>query len=293
LSILIRFVRPFTLDLVTNSPATTLVLGGTGKTGSRLATNLAKLGLEVRTAARNGADVHFDWYDADTHQAALQDVERLYLVPPVMRTDFADLVATFLDLAEASGVRHVTYLSGYGIEQVSPDEALRAVELDLIARSGITHSFLRPAWFMQNFSEGFLYPRDGVIALPTGAGTEAFVSCDDIAAVGAATLANPDAHSGAAYAITGPEAITVGEAAEVIAGVSGKPVIHLDLEREAWVEAMIGAGVPADYASKLRTLTEVIASGAGARPSDDVERVTGSRPTTFAEFAERTQQAWI
>ena len=85
------------------------MLAGSGKTGSRLAIQLAELGLNVRTAARKGADAQFDWYDATTHPAAVEGVDRLYLVPPVMRMDFAQLVARFLDLAEASGVRHVTY----------------------------------------------------------------------------------------------------------------------------------------------------------------------------------------
>ena len=202
---------------MTNAPSNTLVLAGTGKTGSRLAAKLAKLGLNVRTAARNGADVHFDWDDATTHRPALQEVDRLYLVAPVMRMDFADQVATFLDLAEAAGVRHVTYLSAYGIDQAPPQVALRAVELDLIGRGAITHSILRPAWFMQNFSETFLKPVDGVITVPTADGSEAFIDAEDIAAVAAETLANADAHAGAAYALTGSEAITVSEAAEVIA----------------------------------------------------------------------------
>src|ERR1700688_3420717 len=99
---------------MTNAPSHVLVLGGTGKTGSRLAAKLANLGLGVRTAARHGADVHFDWDDPTTHRPALQGIDRLYLVAPVMRTDFADQVGTFVDLAESVGVRHVTYLSAYG-----------------------------------------------------------------------------------------------------------------------------------------------------------------------------------
>jgi uncharacterized protein YbjT (DUF2867 family) len=87
-----------------------------GHRQDRLAAKLAKLGLSVRTAARNGANVRFDWDDATTHRAALQGVDRLYLIAPVMRMDFADQVATFLDLAEAAGVSHVTYLSAYGFD---------------------------------------------------------------------------------------------------------------------------------------------------------------------------------
>jgi uncharacterized protein YbjT (DUF2867 family) len=230
-----------------NTPSHTLVLGGTGKTGSPLAAKLAKLGLNVRTAARQGADVPFDWDDATTHRAALQRVDRLYLVAPVMRTDFADRVTDFLDLAETASVRHVTYLSAYGIDQAPPQVALRAVELDLIGRSTFTHSILGPAWFMQNFSETFLKPVDGLITVPTGNGSEAFIDAGDIAAAAAETLANPDTHSGIAYALTGPEAMTVSQAAEIIADVTGKPVRHNDIDRDVWIQGAVAAGVPAEY----------------------------------------------
>jgi uncharacterized protein YbjT (DUF2867 family) len=277
---------------MTNSSSEILVLGGTGKTGSRLAAKLAMRGLNVRTGARQGADVHFDWDDPSTHRVALPGIDRIYLVGPVMRTDFADQVGAFLDLAETVGVRHVTYLSAYGIDQAAPQVALRAVELDLISRGAITHSILRPAWFMQNFSETFLKPVDGVIAVPTADGSEAFIDAEDIAAVAAVTLARPDAHAGAAYALTGPEAMTVSEAAKVIAEVTGRPVKHDNIDRDVWIQASVAAGVPGEYGEVLRTLTETIAAGKGSRPNDNVEKVTGSPPVTFAEFARRTAPAW-
>ena len=275
-----------------NAPCNTLVLAGTGKTGSRVAAKLAKLGLSVRTAARNGADVRFDWDDPTTHNPALADVDRIYLVAPVMRTDFADEVSSFVDLAETAGVRHVTYLSAFGIDHAPPHVAHRAVELDLIGRGEITHSILRPAWFMQNFSETFLKPVDGTISVPTGDGAETFVDAEDIAAVAAATLANPDAHAGAEYAPTGPEALTINAAADIIADVTGQPAKHNDIDRNAWIDASVAAGVPPAYGEVLRMLTETVASGHGSRPNNDVQRVTGMPPISFAEFARRTAQAW-
>jgi uncharacterized protein YbjT (DUF2867 family) len=194
---------------MTTAGNTTLILGGTGKTGSRIAARLTALGLPVRTAARDGSDVHFDWDDPSTYRQALDGASRLYLMAPVMRTTFASQLSAFLDLAEARGVRHVTYLSMYGMESAPADIAVRAVELDLISRSSMTHSILRPAWFMQNFSEGFLRPLDGAVVVPTEGGSEAFVDVEDIAAVAAATLADPEAHAGAAYAPTGPETATL------------------------------------------------------------------------------------
>jgi uncharacterized protein YbjT (DUF2867 family) len=270
----------------------TLVLGGTGKTGARVASRLTGLGLPVRTAARHGGDVRFDWDDPATHRNAVEGADRVYLIAPVMRTRFASQVSRFLDLAEAMGVRHVTYLSAYGIEFAPTEVALRTVELDLMARSTLTHSIVRPAWFMQNFSETFLMPVDDVIVVPTGSGGEAFVDADDIAAVAAATLADPEAHAGAQYAPTGPEVLTVSEAADIIGSVTGRPVRHVDIDRRSWVEGVIASGVPAEYGEMLRMLTETVASGRGSRPNGDIDKVTGAPATSFIDFASRTAETW-
>jgi uncharacterized protein YbjT (DUF2867 family) len=271
---------------------TTLVLGGTGKTGARVASRLTGLGLPVRTAARHGGDVRFDWDDPGTHRNAVEGADRVYLIAPVMRTRFASQVSRFLDLAEAMGVRHVTYLSAYGIEFAPTEVALRTVELDLMARSTLTHSIVRPAWFMQNFSETFLMPVDDVIVVPTGTGGEAFVDADDIAAVATVTLADPEAHAGAQYAPTGPDILTVSEAADIIGSVTGRSVRHVDIDRRSWVEGVIASGVPAEYGEMLQMLTDTVASGRGSRPNDDIEKVTGAPPTSFTDFARRTAAAW-
>jgi uncharacterized protein YbjT (DUF2867 family) len=145
---------------------------------------------------------------------------------------------------------------------------------------------------MQNFSETFLKPIDGAITVPTGDGGEAFVDAEDIAAVAAATLADPSSHAGSQYAPTGPDRLTMREAADVIGSMAGQPVRHVDVDRRAWVDAVIASGVPAEYGEMLMLLTETIASGNGSRPNDDVRAVIGAPPTSFAEFARRTASAW-
>jgi len=274
------------------STSLTLVLGATGKTGSRVANRLLSHGLPVRTAARSGADAHFDWDDPQTYAPALRGVQGVYLLGPVMRTDFADQVSVFLDQAEAAGARHITYLSAYGVDAAPPETALRSVELDLLSRRNLTHAILRPAWFMQNFSETFLKPIGGAIVVPTGDGAEAFVDAQDIAAVASATLADPQAHAGTQYALTGREALTLTEAAKIISEVTGQTINHLDIDRDEWVAGAVAGGVPAEYGVVLRMLTETIASGRGSRPSNDVEKVTGTAPIRFADFARRTAAAW-
>jgi uncharacterized protein YbjT (DUF2867 family) len=269
-----------------------LVLGATGKTGSRVASRLSGQEVSVQTAARAGAGIHFDWNNPATFKGALQGATGVYLVAPVMRTDFAGVVSDFLDQAEQAGVQNVTYLSAYGMEHAPAEVALRAVELDLESRGGFTHSIIRPAWFMQNFSETFLKPVDDQIVVPAGTGAEAFVDAEDIASVAAATLAEPERHAGRAYAPTGPESLTLDEAAQIISAVAGRTIVYRDTDRDEWAGAMVRSGVPAEYGEVLRTLTETLASGRGSRPNGDVLAATGAAPASFADFASTTAPAW-
>jgi len=269
-----------------------LVLGATGKTGSRVAGRLSERGVSIRTAARGGADIHFDWNNPATFEGALQGVTGVYLVSPVMRVDFAGVVSDFLDQAERAGVQNVTYLSAYGMEHAPAEVALRAVELALESRGSFTCSIIRPAWFMQNFSETFLKPVDDEIVVPGGTGTEAFVNAEDIASVAAATLAEPERHAGRAYAPTGPESLTLDEAARIISAAAGRTILYRDTDRADWVGAMVRSGVPAEYGEVLRALTETIASGRGSRPNGDVLAATGAAPVSFADFAAEAAPAW-
>ncbi|MFJ8602516.1 NmrA family NAD(P)-binding protein [Streptomyces shenzhenensis] len=277
---------------MSNEAPIALVLGGTGRSGSLLAGELARRGITTRTASRRGADVRFDWDDPATHADALAGVDRLYLVTPVLRVSYADQVAGFLDLAEAAGVRHVTFLSTYNADRAPEGIDIAAVEADLASRRSMTHSVLRPAWVMQNFADDHLPVIDGVITAPSGGGTEAFVDAADIAAVAAETLLDPGAHAGARYTLTGPQTLGFGEAADIIASVSGRPVFYHDIDQEAWIDGALAAGIPADYAVMLRWLTGAIITGNGSMPTDDIEKVTGRPPTAFREFAERNAHAW-
>jgi uncharacterized protein YbjT (DUF2867 family) len=277
---------------MTNEHPTALILGGTGRSGSLLAAKLARHGVTARTAARRGADVRFDWDDPATHTHALTGADRLYLVTPVLRVRYADQVATFLDLAETAGVRHVTFLSTYNADQAPQEVDIAAVEADLAARTAVTFSILRPAWVMQNFTDEHLPVVDGAITAPSGGGREAFVDADDIAAVAAETLLDPEGHAGARYTLTGPQALTFEDIADIISSVGGRPISYNDIDQDAWIGGALAAGIPADYAVMLRWLTGAITAGNGATPTDDIEKVTGRPPTSFREFAARNAHAW-
>jgi uncharacterized protein YbjT (DUF2867 family) len=273
------------------SSSHTLVLGATGKTGSRVADRLEANNIQVRRAAPSGADAAFDWDAPGTYDAALENIDRVYLLGPLIRTDFASQISAFLDRAEAAGTSHVTYLSINDMQAYPAATAQRRVELDLESRTRLTHSILRPAWFMQNF-EAFLRPVDGQITVPTGDGAEAFVDVDDIAAVAATTLLDPSAHHRAYYTITGPKALTVAQAAEILSAATGQQIRHFDIDPAAWVAGLTAAGIPSDYAEAMRKLAETVADGRGAHPTDVVAQVTGAPAHSFADFAQATAAGW-
>lgn len=281
---------------MTTSSSTFLVLAGTGKTGARVARNLTDQGLLVRAAARQDTDTRFDWDDPSSYDDALAGVDRVYLVPPANSVDFAAQVGRFLDVATQARVQHVTFLSARGIELAPPEVALRAVELDLESRDGFTHTVVRPAWFMQNFTESFLLP--GILAsrqvvAPAGRGAEAFVDAEDIAAVASLTLTDPARHAGNAYTLTGPEALSFAAAAEIISSTLGEPVTYVDIDPQQWIEATLAAGVPSAYAGMLANLFSVIRSGAGEPTSPDVQSVLGRSPSPFRAFADRSRTTWV
>jgi uncharacterized protein YbjT (DUF2867 family) len=270
----------------------TLVLGGSGRTGALVAGQLIDHGAPVRTASRRGSDVTFDWDDPATYLLALKDVGAVYLVPPALRARYADQVSAFLDQAEIAGTHHVTLLSTYNGHRAPQEVDVAAVETHLARRTRLTSTILQPAWVMQNFTDDHLPIIDGALTVPSSGGTEAFVDAADIAAVAVQTLLQPAAHAGARYELTGPQALTFDDVAQIISTVTGQSITHHDIDQEAWIRAALAAGVPADYAAMLRWLTGAIIAGNGSTPTPAIQAVLGRPATPLADFARRNTGAW-
>src|SRR5918997_150715 len=93
----------------------TLVLGGTGKTGRRVAERLAARGLPVRVGSRSGKPP-FDWENPDTWPRASEGVESVYVsyYPDIAIPGAVEAVRSFTELAVQSRVRRLVLLSGRG-----------------------------------------------------------------------------------------------------------------------------------------------------------------------------------
>jgi len=274
-----------------------LVIGGTGKTGRRVVRRLKAAGaqtrIQVRTASRTGGDVPFDLGRPQTWAPALDGVAAVYIVEPDLRPglDRRARVPALVAEAVAAGARRLVLLSAHGVGEAGDDHPLKSAE-QAVRDSGVGWTILRPDWFSQNFSEAFW--RQGILAgtlaLPTGDGRTPFVDAEDIAEVAAAALTD-ERHSGRIHYLTGPRAVSFGEAADLIGRATGRTVRHVDVAPETFVERQVANGVPPDVARLLTGLLVDIRDGRGAAPSAGVERALGRPPRRFEDYVAQTAAA--
>ena len=103
----------------TNNPADPiLVLGATGKTGSRVVKRLNEKGIPVRIGSRRATPA-FDWENQATWIAALKNVRAAYIsfYPDLAVPGTPEIIYQFCQLAVKSGVKHLVLLSGRGEEE--------------------------------------------------------------------------------------------------------------------------------------------------------------------------------
>ena len=267
----------------TTPTQTTLVLGGTGKTGRRVVQRLAARGLPTRIGSRSGTP-RFDWDDKATWEPALRDVAAVYIVyyPDLAFPGAVETIRSFAATAVASGVRRLVLLSGRGEEEAEVSE--RAVR-----ESGAEWTVLRASWFSQNFSEHFLLDPvlSGVIALPAGDVAEPFVDVDDVADVAVAALTE-DGHAGQLYELTGPRLLTFADVAAEIAKATDRDIQYVSVSPEHFAAAAIQHGVPPEEAEPLAELFTRVLDGRNAHVADGVRRALGREARDFTDYVRDT-----
>jgi uncharacterized protein YbjT (DUF2867 family) len=258
----------------------TLVIGGTGKSGRRVAERLEGMGRAVRVGSRRALPP-FDWNDPTTWPDALRGVDSAYVTyyPDLAFPGAIDTIRAFADTAVASGVRRLVLLSGRG-----EDEAQRAEET--VKAAGAEWTIVRASWFNQNFSEHFLLQPvlDRVIALPAGDVAEPFVDVDDIADVAVAALTK-DGHAGQVYEVTGPRLLTFADVAAELSAAIGAEVAYVPVTSEEYAAAAASFGVPPEEIEALTELFTHVLDGHNAYVTDGVQRALGRPPRDFADYA--------
>lgn len=265
-----------------------LILGGTGKTGRRLAERLTSQGIPVRIGSRSGSP-RFDWEVPETWEPAMQGVGAVYIsyYPDIAVPGAAETVGAFARLAVANGVTRMVLLSGRG-----ETEAQRAEEM--VKASGADWTILRCAWFSQNFSEGFLVEslRQGEVALPVGPVGEPFVDADDIADAAFVALTEPG-HVGQLYELTGPRLLSFADAVAEIAKATGRDIRYIKISHDEFTAATAAYELPPEIAWLLNELFTEVLDGRNETLTDGVQRVLGRAPKDFSAYANETAATGI
>jgi len=281
---------------------TILVTGPTGTIGSQVVKALlGKPGVTVKAAVRPGSKavlpsgvtaVDFDYDAPATIAKAVTGVDALFLLTPFVPNQ-VELGKRLVDAAKAAGVRHIVKLSAIGADS-EPGIQLgrwhREVER-YIEASGIAYTFLRPNGFADNFIGYYPPQKDGNIYLPFGTGAVSFIDARDVGAAAAAVLTSPG-HEGKAYDLTGPAAITADEAAKALSQATGKPIRYVDVPEDAARKAMADAGAPGWMVSAMMELHGICKAGWAGAVTDTVEKLTGAKARSFAEFARHHAAKW-
>jgi uncharacterized protein YbjT (DUF2867 family) len=269
------------------------VTGATGALGGRVAARLAELGAEQRLVVRDparapqldGVEVAggASYADGEAMRRAFDGADTVFLVSGKEDRDRVSLHRSAVDAAVAAGVERIVYTSfvaaapdttfTFGRDHFHTEEHIRSTPLEA--------TFLRDNIYLDFIP--YFAGDDGVIRGPAGDGRAAIVARDDIAAAAAVVLTE-DGHGGRAYDMTGPEALTLHEAAAQVAEAAGRPVTYEPETLEEARASRAPSGAEDWEIEGWVTSYAAIAAGELERVSDDVERLTGRAPMTLAQF---------
>ena len=263
----------------------TLVLGGTGKTGRRVAQRLKARGVPTRIGSRSG-EPPFDWEDRVTWEPVLRDVGSAYVTyyPDLAVPGSVEAVRSFAELAMENGIGRLVLLSGRGEPEAERAElALLEVVDD---KADAEWTILRSTWFMQNFSEDYMLEHvlSGEIRLPAGDVPTPFLDADDIADVAVAALTE-EGHASKLYELTGPRSLTFAEAAAEISKATGREIRYVPVSLEEHAVEATEHGVPAEVVELLTYLFSEVVDGRNADTTDGVLRALGREPRDFRDYA--------
>jgi uncharacterized protein YbjT (DUF2867 family) len=258
----------------------TLILGGTGKTGRRVAARLAEKHVPTRIGSRS-ASPSFDWNNESNWDACLEGVEAAYITyaPDLAIPGATVSIQAFVDRAKRHGVKRLVLLSGRGEAEAQACERI-------VQDSGIDWTVVRASWFNQNFSEGAFVDMvmSGQITLPAGDTPEPFVDIDDIADVVVAALTELG-HVGEVYEVTGPRLMTFSDVARDLSRASGRDIAYIQVPHDAFVAGASESGAPAEVVWMLDYLFSTVMDGRNAYLCDGIERALGRAPKDFSDYA--------
>lgn len=262
-----------------------LVIGATGKTGSRVAARLQAGGHAVRRGSRASA-TPFDWESPETWAPALSGARAAYVTyfPDLAFPGAVEKLESLVETAKDVGVDHLVLLSGRGEHHARMGE-------EVVRQSGVDFTLVRSAWFAQNFSVDYL--RDpilaGVLPMPGDDIAEPIIDIDDIADVAVAALTEKS-HRGKLYEVTGPRLMTFADMAHELGRAIDRPIRHIPISFEDF-HANIARSGGAFVADVFTAIARETLDGRNAHTTDGVTEALGRPPRDFDDFASNAARA--
>ena len=270
-----------------------LITGASGNVGKEVLKQITQTGAEVRAAfqslskaasAPSGVEiVTVDYNQPETLQSALKNVERVFLVGPPT-AQLPALERNAMEVIAQVGVQQVVKLSAMGgREAIFPRQ--HAQSEDYIQSTGVPYTFLRPNGFMQNmvnYNAPTINTQNAFYG-SEGDGRVSQIDVRDVAAVAVKALTE-DGHVGKAYTLTGPEALTNKEIAQILSDELRREIRFINLPPAQLKEALLSAGVPEWNADALLDLQRLYREGKASTVTPDVEQILGRKAISFAQF---------
>ncbi len=274
-----------------------VVTGATGSVGRMVAEELSSRGIEpirliVRDATRapsiEGAQVvEAEWDDSEQLSKALGPGDRVFMVSlPQSPEERTRLQGSFIEAAAKANVDRIVYLSfmnpspkaifHHSRSHYTAEETLRA--------SGIPWVFIRNGMYSDDLPGWF--DADGVTRVPVGNGRISFSYRRELAEAIATTLTE-DGHENKIYNVTGSEALTMTEIAEIASSVSGDTYTYAPASYEHWLTEYAKENLSDEQIAWRLSEFEAQAGGELEVVTDDYRRLTGKDPLTVQQILER------
>jgi len=273
-----------------------LVTGSTGTVGSEVVKQLAAAGATVRAAVQATSNTErikragvepfiMNFADAPSLSAALEGVEKAFLLSPTT-PEQEGVTAGFVAAAKAAGLKHIVKLSVLGVDAEADFMFGRQHRQSerLIVDSNIAFTFLRANFFMQNFLGQTSIKAQGAFYDSSGDAKASHVDVRDIAAVAVRALTE-SGHEEKIYDLTGPQALSNFEIANILTSVTGNKITYVPISDEDSRQGMQAASLPEWLIDALIELIQVKRAGYLQSISADVEPQLGRQPITFEQFA--------
>lgn len=277
------------------------VTGATGRLGGRVARRLAAAGAAQRLLVRDpsrapqlsgAVPARAPFADPGTVRAALGGVATVLMVSASETPDRVSQHVSFIDAAVAAGIEHLVYISFYG---ASPSSTFTLARDHYATEQHIRASGLRFTFLRDNLYADFLPAMagdDGIIRGPAGDGRVAAVTQDDIADAAVAVLRDPDQHTGITYSLTGPQALSLEDAAAILSAGTGRPVRYQRETAEEAYASRAAYGAPSWQVDAWVSTYLAIATGELADVTDDISRLAGHPATSLAQLLRQGQPAY-